>query len=117
MKCADASMGEWVSHAATSSTIHGAQRSIHGASSKPMQVKEGTDAIILRSRRKKIININHRKMKNGGGRRRRINAFNFGSIFSFLFSLFPAFMQICVAFSVFIYFHTCVSSSVSFKSA
>jgi hypothetical protein len=34
------------------------------------------------------------------------DAFNFGSIFSFLFSLFSAYMQICVcvAFSVFIYF-------------
>jgi hypothetical protein len=33
------------------------------------------------------------------------NAFNFGSVFSFLFSLFSAFMKICVcvAFSIFIF--------------
>jgi hypothetical protein len=55
-------------------------------------------------------------MKNGEGGRRKNNnndAFNFGSIFSSLFYLFSAYMQICVciAFSVFIYFqHVCVSS-------
>jgi hypothetical protein len=52
------------------------------------------------------ININHRKIKEGGGREENNNAFKTGSIFSFSFSLFSAFVQvyICVAFSVFIYF-------------
>jgi hypothetical protein len=99
MKCADASMGEWGSHATSPPPPppYGGPVKIHGASSKPMQVKEGTDAITLRPRIQstKIININRRKMKNGeGGRRRRNNndAFNFGSIFSFYF---PYFKLLC----------------------
>jgi hypothetical protein len=51
-------------------------------------------------------NINHRKIKEEGGRKENNNASKFGLIFSFSFSLFSAFAQvyICVAFSVFIYF-------------
>jgi hypothetical protein len=54
---------------------------------------------------RRIININHRKIKEGG-RKGNNNAFKFGLIFSFSFSLFSAFVQlyICVAFSVFICF-------------
>jgi hypothetical protein len=53
-----------------------------------------------------IININHRKIKEERGRKGNNNAFKFGLVFSFSFSLFSAFVQvyICVAFSVFIYF-------------
>jgi hypothetical protein len=50
MECADASTGDWGSHATSSSTMHVAQRSIHGASRKQMQVKEGTGAITLQAR-------------------------------------------------------------------
>jgi hypothetical protein len=52
------------------------------------------------------ININHRKIKEEGGRKENNNASKFGSIFSFSFSLFSAFVQVytCVAFFVFIYF-------------
>jgi hypothetical protein len=55
---------------------------------------------------RQIININHRKIKEEGGRKENNNAFKFGLIFSFSFSLFSAFVQvyICVASSVFIYF-------------
>jgi hypothetical protein len=51
-------------------------------------------------------NINHRKIKEDGGREENNNAFKTGLIFSFFLSLFSAFVQvyICVAFSVFIYF-------------
>jgi hypothetical protein len=54
----------------------------------------------------RTININHRKIKKEGGRKENNNAFKFGLISSFSFSLFSAFVQvyICVAFSVFIYF-------------
>jgi hypothetical protein len=56
-------------------------------------------------RTRRIININHRKIKEGG-RKQNNNASKFGLIFSFFFSLFSAFVQvyICVAFYVFIYF-------------
>jgi hypothetical protein len=52
------------------------------------------------------INIDHGKIKEKGGRKENNNAFKFGLIFSFSFSLFSAFVQvyICVAFSIFIYF-------------
>jgi hypothetical protein len=55
---------------------------------------------------RRIININHRKIKEEGGRKGNNTAFKFSLIFSFPFSLFSAFVQvyICVAFSVFIYF-------------
>jgi hypothetical protein len=55
---------------------------------------------------RRTININHRKIKEEGGREENNNAFKTGSIFSFSISLFSAFVQvyICVAFSVFIYF-------------
>jgi hypothetical protein len=54
---------------------------------------------------RRTININHRKIKEGG-RKENKNAFKFGLIFSFPFSLFSVFVQvyIYVAFSVFIYF-------------
>jgi hypothetical protein len=54
---------------------------------------------------RRIININHRKIKEGG-RKENNNASKFGLIFSFSLSLFSAFVQvyICVEFSVFIYF-------------
>jgi hypothetical protein len=54
---------------------------------------------------RQIININHRKIKEGG-RKENNNASKFGLIFSFSLSLFSAFVQvyICVEFSVFIYF-------------
>jgi hypothetical protein len=54
----------------------------------------------------RTININHRKIKEEGGREENNNASKFGLIFSFSFSLFSTFVQvfICVAFSVFIYF-------------
>jgi hypothetical protein len=55
---------------------------------------------------RRTININHQKIKEEGGRKENNNAFKFGLILSFSFSLFSAFVQvyICVAFSVFIYF-------------
>jgi hypothetical protein len=55
---------------------------------------------------RRTININYRKIKEEGGRKENNNAFKFGLILSFSFSLFSAFEQvyICVAFSVFIYF-------------
>jgi hypothetical protein len=55
---------------------------------------------------RRTININHRKIKEEGGREENNNAFKTGLIFSFSFSLFSAFVQvyICVAFSIFIYF-------------
>jgi hypothetical protein len=45
-------------------------------------------------------------MKGEGGRKENNDAFKFGLIFSFSFSLFSAFVQVylCVPFSVFIYF-------------
>jgi hypothetical protein len=54
----------------------------------------------------RTININHQKIKEKGGREENNNAYKFGLIFSFSFSLFSAFVQlyICVAFYVFIYF-------------
>jgi hypothetical protein len=54
---------------------------------------------------RRTININHRKIMEEGGREENNNAFKTGSIFSFSFSLFSAFVQvyICVAFSVDIY--------------
>jgi hypothetical protein len=54
----------------------------------------------------RTININHRKIKEEGGREENNNASEFGLIFSFSFSLFSAFVQvyICVAFSVFYLF-------------
>jgi hypothetical protein len=53
----------------------------------------------------RTININHQKIKEEGERKENNNAFKFGLIFSFSFSLFSAFVQvyICVAFSVYIY--------------
>jgi hypothetical protein len=113
MKCAAASMGEWGSHATTSSTIHGAQRSFHGATSKPSQVKEENDAIMLQAR------IHHARpaiSTTGRGRmekkKKKINndAFNFGSISSFLY------FQLLCKFCVCSIFSMCVSSSVCFKS-
>jgi hypothetical protein len=55
---------------------------------------------------RRTININRWKRKEEGGRKENNNAFKFGLIFSFSFSLFSASVQvyICVAFSVFIYF-------------
>jgi hypothetical protein len=55
---------------------------------------------------RRTININHRKIREEGGREENNDASKFGLIFSFSFSLFSAFVQvyICVAFSVFIYF-------------
>jgi hypothetical protein len=55
---------------------------------------------------RRAININHRKIKEEGGREENNNVFKIGLIFSFSFSLFSAFVQvyICVAFSVFINF-------------
>jgi hypothetical protein len=55
---------------------------------------------------RRTININHREIKEEGGREENNNAFKTGLIFSFSFSLFSAFVQvyICIAFSVFIYF-------------
>jgi hypothetical protein len=59
---------------------------------------------------RRTININHRKIKEGGEREGNNNASKFGLIFSFSFSLFSAFVQvyICVAFSVFLFFSACV---------
>jgi hypothetical protein len=58
----------------------------------------------------RTINIDHRKIMEEGGRKENNNAFKFGSIFSFSFSLFSAFVQvyICVAFSVFYLFSASV---------
>jgi hypothetical protein len=60
----------------------------------------------------KTINISHQRMKNEeeGRRKKRNNAFKFGSIFPLSISLFLAYVQICVclAFSVFIFFSMCV---------
>jgi hypothetical protein len=54
---------------------------------------------------RRTININHRKIKEEGRREENNDAYKFGLIFSFSFSLFSAFVQfyICVAFSVFIF--------------
>jgi hypothetical protein len=66
---------------------------------------------------RRTININHRKIKEAGGREENNNASKFGLIFSFSFSLFSAFVQLylCVAFSVFI-FSMCDNSRVSLRS-
>jgi hypothetical protein len=66
---------------------------------------------------RRTININHRKIKEEGGREENNNASKFGLIFSFSFSLFSGFVQlyICVAFSVFI-FSMCDDSRVSLRS-
>jgi hypothetical protein len=55
---------------------------------------------------RRTININHRKIKEEGGRKEINNAFKFALIFSFSFSLFSAFVQvyIFVAFSILICF-------------
>jgi hypothetical protein len=42
----------------------------------------------------RTININHQKIKEGGGREENNNAFKTGSIFSFSFSLFSAFIYV-----------------------
>jgi hypothetical protein len=54
----------------------------------------------------RTININHWKIKEEVGRKENNNAFKFGLIFFFFFSLFFSFCvsYICVAFSIFIYF-------------
>jgi hypothetical protein len=60
---------------------------------------------------RRTININHQKIKEGGGREENNNASKFSLIFSFSFSLFSAFVQvyiICVAFFVFYLFSSCV---------
>jgi hypothetical protein len=121
----NASMGEWGSHATTSSTIHVPHKVfmvLH-----PTNAKKGTANIGYQIGRlhhwsnleedrhnhntnkdttRRTININHRKIKEEGGRKENNNAFNFGLIFSLSFSLFSAFVQlyICVVFSVFVYF-------------
>jgi hypothetical protein len=68
---------------------------------------------------RRTININHRKIKEEGGREENNNAFKTGLIFSFSFSLSSAFVQvyICVAFSVFIIFSMCDNSRVSLRSS
>ena len=121
----NASMAEWGSHATTSSTIHVLTK-FSWRSIQQMQ-EEGTANIAYQIGRlhhwsnleedrhnhntskdttRRTININHRKIKEEGGRKENNNAFKFGLIFSFSFSLFSAFVQvyICVAFSIFIYF-------------
>jgi hypothetical protein len=112
MKCADTSMGEWGSHAATSSIVHGAQRNIHGASSKPTQVKEGINTITLRPRIQstKIININCRNMKNGGGRRREKIIIMPSTLVRFsLFFIFSFYANLCVRSIFYFYlFSACV---------
>jgi hypothetical protein len=68
---------------------------------------------------RQTINIfNHRKIKEAGGREENINASEFSLIFSFSFSLFPAFVQvyIYVAFSVLFIFSMCDNSRVSLRS-
>jgi hypothetical protein len=83
-------VGEWGSHTATSSTVHGAQRSFHGASSKPMQVKwkkgpaqsyckQGYTAQDHQYQPLEDKEWRRRKKKNNN------DAFNFCSIFSFLY--------------------------------
>jgi hypothetical protein len=59
---------------------------------------------------RRTININHRKINEEGGRKENNNAFKFGLIFSFSFSLFSAFVQvyICVALFCFYLFSACV---------
>jgi hypothetical protein len=67
---------------------------------------------------RRTINISHRKIKEEGGRKENNNAFKFGFIFSFSFSLFSAFVQvyICVAFSVLFIFSMRDNSRVSLRS-
>jgi hypothetical protein len=125
----NASMGEWDSHATTSYTIHVPPKfSWH---SIQLMQEEGTTNIGYQVGRlhhwsnleedrhnhntsmdttRRTININHRKTKDVGGRQENINAFNFGLIFSFSFSLFSAFVQVYirVSFSVFYLFSACV---------
>jgi hypothetical protein len=67
---------------------------------------------------RRTININHRKIKEEGGKEENNDASKFGLIFFFSFSLFSAFVQlyICVAFSVFFIFSMCDNSRVSLRS-
>jgi hypothetical protein len=121
----NASMGEWGSHATTSSTIHVPHEvfiALHPTNERRRNRKHCLSNWNLhhwsnlkedrhnhntsKDTTCRTININHRKIKEEGGRKENNNAFKFGLIFSFSFSLFSAFVQvyICVAFSVFIYF-------------
>jgi hypothetical protein len=115
----NASMREWGSHTTTSTTIH-VPHEEEGTANITYQVGRLHHWSNLEEHRHnhntskdttlRTININHRKIKEEGGRKENNNAFKFGLIFSFSFSLFSAFVQvyICVAFSVFYLFSECV---------
>jgi hypothetical protein len=53
---------------------------------------------------RRTININHRKIKEGG-REENNNASKFGLIFSFSFSLFSTFVQLCSIFCFYFFQH------------
>jgi hypothetical protein len=115
----NASMREWGSHTTTSTTIH-VPHEEKGTTNIAYQVgrlhhwsnleEDRHNHNTSKDTTRRTININHRKIKEEGGRKENNNAFKFGLIFSFSFSLFSAFVQvyICVAFSVFYLFSECV---------
>jgi hypothetical protein len=120
-----ASVGEWGSHATASSTIHVAHEvfvALHPRNARRRAANityqignlhhwsnleaDRHNHNTSKDTTHRTININRRKIKEEGGRKENNNAFKFGLIFYFTFSLFSAFVQvfICVAFFVFIYF-------------
>jgi hypothetical protein len=124
-KCADSSMGEWaamppppppyiflmkfswrsiqqIQEEGTANIAYKIGRLNHWSSLEEDRRNHNTS----KDTTHQTININHRKIKEEGGREENNNAFKTGLIFSFSFSLFSAFVQvyICVAFSIFIYF-------------
>jgi hypothetical protein len=127
-KCADSSMGEWaamppppppymflmkfswhsiqqIQEEGTANTVYQIGRLHHWRNLEEDRHNQNTSKNTTRQ----AININHREIKEGG-RKENNNAFKFGSIFSFSFSLFSAFVQvyICVASFCFYLFSACV---------
>jgi hypothetical protein len=103
----NANMGEWGSHTTTSFTIHVPQEvfmALHPTNARRRNRKHYQQIRHLhhwsnleedwhnhstsKDTTGRTININHRKIKEEGGRKENNNAFKFGLIFSFSFSLF-----------------------------